>query len=112
MSEIDELYKKEEQIEGVDEEMDEMETQALNARQTSDEIKNEDQNRNQLTVESNSRVISDETNSKITSNQTNNNIKSEDTSNGSNGLNSAEMDIELQEEQTIGDKEFEPIYDP
>lgn len=107
LSEIDELYKKEEQNEAIDEEMDEMDVSIPN--QKSDENQIEEKTKNELTLESNNRVISSDNSSQNeVSKQITIDTKSDDTSNGLNNYTK----MESPEEQTIEDKEFEPIYDP
>jgi len=115
LSEIDELYKKEEQT-LLDEDMEEMETHESDTKQNSDETKPLAQIESQSeTLESNNNsnniVISDDNNINVL-NETTNSATAEDTTNGITSETVEQNEtVVVKHEDTIEDKEFEPIYD-
>ncbi|CAG2115008.1 unnamed protein product [Medioppia subpectinata] len=116
LSEIDELYKKEEQ-KLLDEEMGDIDTHESNAKENSDETKTLAQNESQISIESNNNsnniIISDEDNNINVSNETTSGSVVNSAEDTSNGVKTESVEHELVEthEDTIEDKEFEPIYD-
>lgn len=101
LSEIDELYKKEEQNDINDEDMAEMEREAheTSANDNSIEIKAEDPNKDDLGINTNDQVVSGDVgleSEQQNLDQIDNVVKGEETSNGVTAVTG---------------QEFEPIYD-
>ncbi|XP_054152947.1 pinin-like isoform X2 [Oppia nitens] len=114
LAEIDELYKKEEQNDVIDEEMEDVVNDESNAKENNtDEHKNDDQNDEKLSVNEtniNSNHISDDLNKTQLLSESINANTGEHSLNGSIIDNASDVKMQTNEE-SIGDKEFEPIYD-
>ncbi len=103
LSEIDELYKKEEMNDINDEEL---EYEMLNMKENSEEAKKAEEN-DKLGIESNNiSIVGNEGNNEIVMHGS----ATEDTSNGLY-LENAEQESNQVHPEALGDKEFEPIYD-